>query len=82
MIQWAYIIVSIALAVVPEFCLFLWWASNLSTRIKQLETDKDRLYAEVEGINSVRTEIAVIKTTLNAQTEMLQEIRQTLKQKV
>lgn len=79
--QWVYIVLVIVLAVVPEVGVALWWSSAISTRIKALEKDKDHLYKELDGMNSITTRLSVMEVEIKNMSHVLDEVRDELRKR-
>lgn len=79
--QWFYICLTAVIAIVPEVGLFLWWASGLSTRVKALEVDKDRLYKEIDGMNMITNRLSVVEEQVRNMSHVLTEIRDELRKR-
>lgn len=74
---WIYV----GFVVLIQCCTAVWWSSNIQTRVRQLERDKDHLYEEVNGIGLLDTRVSVMEEGMKNIEQYLREIRDSLKGK-
>jgi len=72
--EWFYL----AFVIITQLAGTVYWGSNISTRVKQLEKEQDRLEQEVNGIAKLDVRLSVVETILQAQTAVLEQIRDSL----
>jgi len=73
--EWFYL----AFVIITQLAGTVYWGSNVGTRVKQLEKEVDRLESEVNGIAKLDVRLSVVETILQAQTAVLEQIRDVLK---
>lgn len=75
--EWAYL----AFVIVVQLAGTVWWGSNVTTRLKQVEKDRDKLETEVNGIAKLDVRLSVVETLLQTQTHVLEQIRDVLRER-
>lgn len=78
MSAWGYLIFVLA----SQLGAIIWWGSNMSSRVRQIEKEQDKLSTEVDAINNLTVRLTVVESILGIQTEVLKEIRDEIKQRI
>lgn len=78
MFNWINLVVAVLISALPQMGLFLWWASGLATRVKQLEKEHDKLSDQVDSMTKLEIRIAMVEVILANQTKVLEQIRDRL----